>query len=137
MAKPSLWNLSLHSFIFNIHLDMHDEAAQIRDFMQRNGLNQGSLAAAAGVSQPTVSRALVGGPQRRGRAFLRLLAHVGTARVNNPPSATAKKRVARAFEKIWDGSDVHAAVVARIIEDLAGLTPSPALRRRLEQRKRA
>ena len=116
---------------------MHDEATQIRQYMEREGLDQASLAAAAGVSQPTVSRALAGTPLRRGRAYRRLLAHIGGRSKDNPPSVAGKKRVARAFEKIWDGSEVHAAVVAQIIEDLVGLTPSRELRRRLEQRKRA
>jgi hypothetical protein len=44
--------------------------------------------------------------------------------------------VTAAFEKIWDGSDIHAAVVAQIIEDLDGLTPSLALRKRFGVRKR-
>ncbi len=116
---------------------MQDEAEQIRRYMKLKGLDQASLAAEARVSQPTVSRALAGTPQRRGRAFRRLLAHVGAQSKQAPPSIMGKKRVARAFEKIWDGSEAHAAVVSKIIEDLADLTPSPTLRRRLEQRKRA
>ena len=100
-------------------------------------MDQASLAAAAGVSQPTVSRALGGTPLRRGRAYRRLLAFVASRTDRSSPSMRGKKRVARAFETIWDGSEVHAAVVAKIIEDLDGLTPSRELRRRLEQRKRA
>lgn len=111
---------------------------RIREFIKEKGLDQPSLAAAAQVSQSTVSRALAGSPQRRGRAYRKLLAYIGTASSKQEPSVTGKKRVARAFEKIWDGSDIHAVVVAKIIEDLAGLAPSPRLlRRHLEQRKRA
>jgi transcriptional regulator with XRE-family HTH domain len=116
---------------------MQDEAAQIRAYMTKNALDQGTLASEAGVSQATVSRVLAGLPARRGRAFLRLMAHVGRQGEGTEPSVAGKKRVARAFERIWDGTDAHATAVARIIEDLAGLTPSKALRRRLEQRKRA
>jgi hypothetical protein len=115
---------------------MHDDA-RVRKFMNDNNLDQASLAAAARVSQPTVSRALNGSPQRRGRAYLKLLAYVGTSSGKEAPSISGKKRVGRAFEKIWDGSDAHATVVAKIIGDLAGLAPSPALRRHLEHRKRA
>lgn len=116
---------------------MQNEAAQIRAYMKKNALDQGTLASEAGVSQATVSRALAGSPARRGRAFLRLLAHVGKQGESTEPSVTGKKRVARAFERIWDGTDAHATAVAKIIEDLAGLTPTTSLRRRLEQRKRA
>lgn len=116
---------------------MQDEAAQIRAYMKKNALDQAKLAAEAGVSQATVSRALAGPPERRGRAFVRLLAHVGKQGEGTEASVTGKKRVSRAFERIWDGTDAHATAVAQIIEDLAGLTPSKALRRRLEQRKRA
>jgi len=116
---------------------MQDEATQIRTYMSKNALDQATLAAEAGVSQATVSRALAGSPERRGRAFLRLMAYVGKQSENAEPSVAGKKRVARAFDRIWDGTDAHATAVAQIIEDLAGLTPSKALRRRLEQRKRA
>jgi hypothetical protein len=137
LAESSQWKLAVYSFIFNIHLNMHEESKTIRDYMRRNNLDQATLAAEASVSQPTVSRALAAVPERRGRAFLKLLAYVGAQNGKIPPSITGKKRVARAFERIWDGSEAHAAVVAQIIEDLADLTPSPTLRRRHEQRKRA
>jgi len=32
--------------------------------------------------------------------------------------------VINAFEKIWDGSEAHAAAVAKIIEALEGMRPS-------------
>lgn len=112
------------------------EAELILRLMKREGLDQAALAAAAGVSQPTVSRALTTEPVRRGRAYRKLLAYV-TGRSGKKPLATSgTKRVAKAFEKIWDGSDVHAAIVAQIIKDLAGLAPSRELRKRFGDRKR-
>jgi hypothetical protein len=104
--------------------------------MQREALDQATLAEAAGVSQPTVSRALMGGERvRRGRAYRRLLSFVAARTKMNRSSTAGTKRVTSAFEKIWDGSDVHAAAIAQIIEDLAGLTPSPALRKRGVQKR--
>jgi len=106
-------------------------------FMRREGLDQAALADAAGVSQPTVSRALSRTPLRQGAAYRKLLAYIA-ARTGGPQPeiARGKRRVTAAFERIWDGSDVHAAVVAQIIEDLAGLRPSRELRKRSEHRKR-
>lgn len=123
--------------LYSIFICMHDEIALIKRYMRQKHLDQAALASEAGVSQATVSRALAGIHERRGRAIRQLLSHITVRAGKAPASVTGKKRVASAFEKIWDGSDAHAAAVAKIIEDLAGLTPSPTLRRRLEQRKRA
>lgn len=115
---------------------MH-EADRIREYMRREALGQAELAEAAGVSQSTVSRALMRGePQRRGRAYRRLLGYVVARSAQNRAPTTSRRRVAQAFERIWDGSTVHAAVIAQIIEDLAGLMPSRALRKRFGDRKR-
>lgn len=113
---------------------MHNERAEILQFMEDEDLGQSSLADAANVSQATVSRALGHKPLRRGRAYLRLLSYVRSKRRKKPLGG--KNRVAKAFERIWDGSDVHAEVIAQIIEDLGGLRPSQELRRRVEHRRR-
>lgn len=114
---------------------MQNVRGQIRRYMKDKDLDQASLASAAGVSQATVSRALARDPLRRGEAYLRLLSYVRGRSKGRP--LTGKNRVTKAFERIWDGSDVHAAVVARIIEDLGDLRPSQELRRRVEHRSRA
>ena len=105
--------------------------------MRRERLDQAALAQAAGVSQPTVSRALSGAPVRQGAAYRKLLAYIDARSGRHRPDIErGKRRVTKAFEKIWDGSEVHAAIIAQIIEDLAGLRPSRELRKRREHRKR-
>jgi hypothetical protein len=47
-----------------------------------------------------------------------------------------KRRVTAAFEKIWDGSEAHAAAVAQIIRDLAYLKPTKEFKKRFGDRKR-
>lgn len=105
--------------------------------MRRERLDQAALADAAGVSQPTVSRALSRTPMRQGAAYRKLLAYIDARSGRQQPELErGKRRVTSAFEKIWDGSEVHATIIAQIIEDLAGLRPSRELRKRREHRKR-
>jgi len=112
------------------------DADLVRGYMHRHRLDQARLAAAAGVSQATVSRALTGAPLRRGRAYRKLLAYIENKIAPTPKPSRGKRQVAKAFEEIWDGSDIHAAVIAQIIHDLAGLRPSQELRKRLGGQKR-
>ena len=108
---------------------MQDTSTQLRVFMQKHKLTQEDLAAKAKVSQATVSRALYGPPQRHGRATMRLLQYASIHLSATGPKVTGADRVIRAFRKIWDGSDVHAFAVAKIIEALEGMKPSGGARK--------
>lgn len=105
---------------------MQDESVQLREFMAKRGLNQVQLARQANVSQSTVSRALRRTPKHYGRARHNLFTY---ARITEPPVGRSDKersgikQVLAAFNRIWDGSDAHAAAVASVIDALEGLRP--------------
>src|SRR5579862_7868661 len=102
---------------------MQEGAADtVRQFMEKAGLSQSQLAKQARVSQPTVSRALSRQPGRSGRARNRLFNFI-----QKKSSASGGQRqgvVMQAFERIWDGSAVHAEAVAKVIDAMQGLKPS-------------
>jgi transcriptional regulator with XRE-family HTH domain len=119
------------------------DVERIRACMRREKLGQSQLAEAAGVSQATVSRALSGAEHvRHSRAHLKLMSYVGKTQPDGGKvrqrSKSNVKRINEAFAKIWDGSAVHAAVVAQIIEDLGALEVKSALKKKgLQKRKTA
>lgn len=90
---------------------------RLRAFMAREGLGQAQLAAKAGVSQSTVSRALSASPRRSSKTRRRLLEYAGI--FNNTEGA--RTRVIAAFDEMWDGSESQAELVASIIRKLAEL----------------
>lgn len=102
---------------------MQDPAAQLHAFMTRRRLSQVALADVAGVSQSTVSRALRNAPLRHGEARSRLFTYAQISQLEMRHEPQGRNRVLNAFNGIWDGSDVHADAVARIIEAMAGLRP--------------
>jgi predicted transcriptional regulator len=97
-------------------------AETVRQFMEKAGLSQSQLAKQARVSQPTVSRALSKEPGRSGRARNKLFIFIH----NKSSSNGGQKQgvVMQAFERIWDGSAVHAEAVAKVIDAMQGLKPS-------------
>jgi transcriptional regulator with XRE-family HTH domain len=97
---------------------MQEVASKLRAFIDATGLTQQQLARAANVSQSTVSRALAGKHIRNGAAKRRLFIYANIA------DSEASRQVQLAFEAIWDGTDEHAAAIARIIEALSGLQPT-------------
>jgi transcriptional regulator with XRE-family HTH domain len=110
---------------------MQNVASQLVAFMEREGLKQSTLAENAEVSQSTVSRALRGQSLRRGSAKSRLFKYAGIAEPAGALSKTeASQRLAKAFDQIWDESDVHADAIARIITVLAELGTAVRSRRR-------
>lgn len=101
---------------------MQDVADRLRAFMDSNGLSQAQLAEKAGVSQPTVSRALSGKGERRGAARSRLFSYVGISEYSVfGPKAEARERVAEAFERVWEHSKVLADAIVMITDALADL----------------
>jgi DNA-binding LacI/PurR family transcriptional regulator len=102
-----------------------DAATLIEQVIRINRLTQAGLAKAAGVNQATVSRVLRRKMVRRqGQARSRLLTYARNALRGE--MATGREKVLTAFDSVWDGSDEHAAAVARIIDALADLRPSKA-----------
>jgi transcriptional regulator with XRE-family HTH domain len=88
--------------------------------MEREGYSQASLAKAANVSQPTISRALREVPIRHGSARERLFKYTGISDPNIVSTkAESLERLVAAFERIWAQSDVHADAIARIVDALA------------------
>jgi transcriptional regulator with XRE-family HTH domain len=100
---------------------MQDFSAELRAFMEARGLNQSQVAKSAKVSQATVSRALTKRPQRCGRAITGLCIYIRNELDAPKFDERDRNQVVKAFDRIWDGTDVHAAAVARIIDALAGM----------------
>jgi transcriptional regulator with XRE-family HTH domain len=93
--------------------------------MYRKRLNQASLARAVGISQSTVSRVLNGTLKRQGAARRKLFDYAKiNALTQIQESRKGCSQVIKAFERIWDGSEQHAAAVAKIIEALENLRPA-------------
>jgi transcriptional regulator with XRE-family HTH domain len=104
---------------------MQSERDKIREFMQKHGWSQARLAAKAGVHQSTVSRALEGITERHSAARHRLALYVeGFGPTTRRSKEGGAELVVKAFNRIWDGTDAHAASVAKIIGALAGLRPT-------------
>jgi transcriptional regulator with XRE-family HTH domain len=93
-------------------------AALVTEYVKREGITQAELARRAGVSQATVSRALRRQPIRHGRQRLRLFTFI-----QQSEGVSGARRVELAFRRIWDGTDAHAAALARIIAACEGLEP--------------
>ena len=103
---------------------MQQLSQKLGDFISTSGLSQEELATKAGVSQSTVSRALRRFPKKHSQAVVKLCSYAGIELKNDVSStATGTKQVLKAFGEIWDGSDAHAAAIARIIEASRGLIP--------------
>lgn len=104
---------------------MHEAniSSLVRAYLSSRHISQAELAERASVSQSTVSRAVVGHALRHGSAQSRLFTFIQHEGLVAPPSESGPARVLRAFSRIWDGTDEHAAAVARIIEACEGLRP--------------
>jgi transcriptional regulator with XRE-family HTH domain len=84
--------------------------------MEANGLTQAEFAKASKVNQSTVSRILRENPRRHGKALKAICNYAGIELENAGTSTTEpKKLIMDTFMKIWDGTDLHAETVARII----------------------
>lgn len=98
---------------------MQELSERLHKILGDNKWSQAQLARTAGVSQPSVSRALRGDLLRRGRARERLFKYAGIEDLD--PKGT--ERVVAAFRRIWDKSEAHADAIARVIGALEGLGP--------------
>jgi transcriptional regulator with XRE-family HTH domain len=116
---------------------MQSESARIRECMRENGWSQAQLAARARVHQSTVSRALAGRAARHSQARHRLAILVEQGkRAGHVFAEDVPERVIKAFDRIWDGTDAHAAKIAEIISALAGLRPVVTTKKRGRVEKR-
>jgi transcriptional regulator with XRE-family HTH domain len=84
--------------------------------MEANNLTQDELAKAVRVNQSTISRVLRENPRRCGKALKAICKYAGIDLGDAGTSTTEpKKLIMDTFMKIWDGTDLHAETVARII----------------------
>jgi transcriptional regulator with XRE-family HTH domain len=90
----------------------------VRQFLNLEGISQQELAGRAGISQSTVSRALAGRPETRSVARRKLFNYMQGRATEWMPEA-----VSVALRRVWDGSDIHAEALARIIEATEDLRP--------------
>jgi transcriptional regulator with XRE-family HTH domain len=84
----------------------------IADLLDREGISQKVLAERAGVDQATVSRALKRRPLRRTAAYARLCVCMQQPRSATEASADP---VLDAVRETWDGSQEHAAALAKLV----------------------
>jgi transcriptional regulator with XRE-family HTH domain len=96
---------------------------RLEDLMREQGLTQEDVATAAMVSQATVSRTLRREPQRSGAAYLRLCSYI-QAQAERGHRAPAD--VIAAVQRTWDGSERHAAALAKLIDASSQLWPDMA-----------
>lgn len=96
---------------------------RLEDLMRERQLTQDDVAAAAEVSQATVSRVLRRAPQRSGAAYLRLCSYIQAQTV---PEDGAPDHVIAAVRRTWDGSERHATALAELIDASSRLWPDLA-----------
>jgi transcriptional regulator with XRE-family HTH domain len=105
-----------------LFISVQDPSDQLRAFMATERISQETIAKRAGVSQSTVSRALSRTPERHSEACKKLFRY---AQIKEGPRSAARqegrRRVLKAFDQVWDGSEEYAEGVARIIEALQNL----------------
>lgn len=85
--------------------------------------SQEQVAEFAGVSQSTVSRAIRKDRRRNGRARAALFTFLENELKRATVAGTGRDQVLGAFDRIWDGSEVHAAAVVKVIDALGDLRP--------------
>jgi len=102
---------------------MQQDSARLEAFLKDRNLTEHEVAVMAGVSQSTVSRARHVSAQRSGRARKRLFIFLENELSGNVTAGSGRDQVLNAFDGIWDGSEIHATAVAKVIHALDGLRP--------------
>jgi len=97
-----------------------DVPSELETLLRRDGITQSELAARAGVSQPTVSRAKRRVPVRISDGYGRLCSYIRQElnETSLPPQARD------ALAEIWDGSPTHDAALAALIRAIVDLSRS-------------
>jgi hypothetical protein len=93
-----------------------DDTQEVRDFLDQEGCTQKELAEKAGISQPTVCRALERTPARNTQAHRKLMHFI---RGHAAPPST----VASAVNQVWDKTPQHDAALAALITASSALWP--------------
>ena len=113
-----------------------DVLKELRQYLEKCGQSQSALAKFAGINQSTVHRALLSPkPRRRLSAALKKLciyAEISLTEVVDADPAQNEELMG-AVRLAWDGTEVHATALARVIRELARLsgrsgTEAPARR---------
>lgn len=91
----------------------------VLSILREEQISQRELAERAGVAQATVSRALSAEPVRPGRARTRLVAYL-----RRQGRLAGADPIFDAVIEIWDGSEEHAAALARLLLASADLWPN-------------
>lgn len=98
-----------------------DLRVAIADLLEREGISQKVLAERAGIHQSTVSRALKRQPQRKTAAYSRLCKYM---QEDATATISSSNPVMDALRDTWDGSDEHAAALAKLIVASRELWPT-------------
>ena len=93
----------------------------IAELLEREGISQKELATRAGVHQATLSRALRRLPSRHTGAYARLCSYMQQHATSGAASAGP---VLDAVRVTWDGSQEHAAALAKLILASRDLWPT-------------
>ncbi len=127
-------SIGQHVNFFAVHVEedyaiiciyMQDDSlvSLLKAFMDQCHLSQADVAKAVRISQASVSRALAGNAKRHGGARAKLFRYMQNHTDPDDSSTKGNKKVMRAFEAVWDGSEAHALALARIIKASEGLRP--------------
>lgn len=91
------------------------------------GLRQEQVAKAAKVSQSTVCRALKREYLRRSKSRVRLESYLSKTALKLNKTAKLPPDISRAVKDVWDKTERHAEILAKVIRALEGLAPRPNL----------
>lgn len=107
-----------------IFIYMQDPALELLAFMKAKSLNQTQMARRAGVSQPSVSRALKAGTRKwSGSAYVKIFKYIHRKTRRMEAAHADRGHVLQAFDRVWGTSQLHAAAVAKVIDALDALRP--------------
>src|SRR5262245_47683260 len=117
--------INIHNMGIAAARPMRDIARELQKYLEACGRTQEEIAAAAGVNQSTVHRAMNGLGQRRrlSRALKRLCkyAQIETTKpIDAEPARNAE--LMSAIKLAWDGTEEHATALARVIRELGRLS---------------
>lgn len=127
-GKAHLGALAFYSFMHHtarVELDISAQtaAATAKTEARRLALSQVLIAAACGLSQSQVSRALAGDPRAGKRAHQVVCTYVHDVARERRGERTVSPVLQQAVAEVWDGTPRHAQALAMVIRSLAALAP--------------